>query len=177
MIKNIFLTLMMQENGIKNIFKLKRIIFIILFGITNVIFPIIFNSFLYFTVQKYSFSEYLGIAFLEIKDNFIFSVLLLCILLFLFYIHTQKKYLDLVFKAVIAMNFIHPVMTVINYYIGNIFFEIVFIIYDIFFIKTFIKNNLQDEKISHSKQFLCIISAFIIMLFIYGFIYKILLLN
>lgn len=178
MIKDIVLTIMINENNMGKIYCLKLKFYFIIFAITNILFPIFFNIVLSFIVKKYSSLDYFLISLLEIKDNFIFNILMFLILFLIFYSQTNKtEHFDLMLKTVIAMNFIHPVMAVINYYVGNIFFEIIFILYDIVFVKAFIKKNMSNKELSTNKQFVCIISTFVVLLILYGGIYKILFLN
>ena len=178
MIKDIVLTLMINENNMAKIYSLKLKFYFIIFTMTNILFPIIFNILLSFIVKKYSSLDYFLISILEIKDNLIFNILMFLILFVIFYSQTNKtEHYGLMLKTVIAMNFIHPVMAIINYYVENIFFEITFILYDIVFAKAFTKKNMPSKDLSTNKQFACIFSTFLILLILYGGIYKIVFLN
>ena len=178
MIKDFLFTMMLNENSMEKIYRINRKIYFIIFAITNILFPILFNIFLCVTVKNYSFIDYFFISLSEIKDNLFFNILLFAFLFAIFYVQSNgTKYFELMVKTVIAMNFIHPFVAVITHYLSNLIFDLIFILYDIVFVKFFIGKNISDENLSKKRQFGCVIATFLILLIIYGFVYKILLLN
>ena len=64
-----------------------------------------------------------------------------------------------------------------EYFLQNVIFSILAILYYIVFTILFLKTNIVDENLTADKQKVCIISSFIIMLVVYGFVYKLLLMN
>ena len=178
MIKSIFQTMVLNKKGMKNICSIKEKVFAIFFLVTNILFPILFCVSVGFITKKYSVIECFWISVSEIKNTIFFNLLLYCFLLAAFYIQSKgKKYFGLLFKNIVAMNFVYPIFSAMEYFLQNVIFSILAILYYIVFTILFLKTNIVDENLTAGKQKVCIIFSFIIMLVVYGFVYKLLLMN
>lgn len=170
--------MVLNESGMKDICTTKEKAFAIFFLVTNILFPILFDMSLGLIEKKYAVMDYFWISVSEIKDTIFFNLLLYSLLLGTFYIQSQgKKYFRLFFKNIVAMNFVNPIFSVIGYFLQNLFFSIATILYYIVFTILFIGTNIVDDSLSTSKQKGCIIASFLLMMIVYGFIYKLLLMN
>lgn len=178
MIKDILRTIVMDEERMKKISTEKKSVFLLIFLFTNVIFTVIFNCFLFFTEQDFSFYEYFLLSFIEIKNNCVFCLLWILILFLIFCNKLgRKQCIDITFKTIIAMKFIYPISTVIFHYFENGIILLTIILYDIIFVVKFLKVNISEEIISIPKLRLNVILSFFVLLIIYGGIYKLLLLQ
>lgn len=178
MIKDILRTIVMDEERMKKILTEKKSVFLLIFLFTNVIFTVIFNCFLFFTEQDFSFYEYFLLSFIEIKNNCVFCLLWILILFLIFCNKLEKKQcVDLVLKTIISMKFIYPIYTVIFHYFENGIILLGIILYDIIFVIKFLKVNIQEEVSTIAKIRLYVILSFFILLMVYGGIYKLLLLQ
>ena len=178
MIKDILRTIVMKEEAIKKITNEKKSIFLLIYVVTNIIFPFLFNCFLFFTEQDFSFYEYFLLSFIEIKNNCVFCLLWILILFLIFCNKLEKKQcVDLVLKTIISMKFIYPIYTVIFHYFENGIILLGIILYDIIFVVKFLKVNIQEDVSTIAKIRLYVILSFFILLMVYGGIYKLLLLQ
>ena len=178
MIKDILRTIVMDEERMKKISTEKKSVFLLIFLFTNVIFTVIFNCFLFFTEQDFSFYEYFLLSFIEIKNNCVFCFLWIVILFFIFCNKLgRKQCIDITFKTIIAMKFIYPISTVVFHYFENGIILLTIILYEIIFVVKFLKVNISEEIISIPKLRLNVILSFFVLLIIYGGIYKLLLLQ
>ncbi len=178
MIKDIIRTIVMDEERMKKILTEKKSVFLLIFLFTNVIFTVIFNCFLFFTEQDFSFYEYFLLSFMEIKNNCVFCFLWILILFLIFCNKLEKKQcVDITFKTIIAMKFIYPIYTVIFHYFENGIILLGIILYDIIFVIKFLKVNIQEDVSTIAKIRLYVILSFFILLMVYGGIYKLLLLQ
>ena len=168
----------MDEERMKKILTEKKSVFLLIFLFTNVIFTVIFNCFLFFTEQDFSFYEYFLLSFIEIKNNCVFCLLWILILFLIFCNKLEKKQcVDLVLKTIISMKFIYPLYTVIFHYFENGIILLGIILYDIIFVIKFLKVNIQEDVSTIAKIRLYVILSFFILLMVYGGIYKLLLLQ
>ncbi len=178
MIKDILRTIVMDEERMKKILTEKKSVFLLIFLFTNVIFTVIFNCFLFFTEQDFSFYEYFLLSFIEIKNNCVFCLLWILILFLIFCNKLEKKQcVDLVLKTIISMKFIYPIYTVIFHYFENGIILLGIILYDMIFVIKFLKVNIQEDVSTIAKIRLYVILSFFILLMVYGGIYKLLLLQ
>ncbi len=178
MIKDIIRTIVMDEERMKKILTEKKSVFLLIFLFTNVIFTVIFNCFLFFTEQDFSFYEYFLLSFIEIKNNCVFCLLWILILFLIFCNKLEKKQcVDLVLKTIISMKFIYPIYTVIFHYFENGIILLGIILYDMIFVIKFLKVNIQEDVSTIAKIRLYVILSFFILLMVYGGIYKLLLLQ
>lgn len=118
MIKSILQTMVLNKKGMKNICSIKEKVFAIFFLVTNILFPMLFCVSVGVITKKYAVIECFWISVSEIKNTIFFNLLLYCFLLAAFYIQSKgKKYFGLLFKNIVAMNFVYPI-----FFCNGIFF-------------------------------------------------------
>lgn len=178
MIKDIFKTIIINEESFKKISNEKKSTLLKIYAITNILFLVLFNCFLFYTENDFSFRMYLLLSLGKIKDNIVCSLLWVLILFFVF----RKKISNinifyLVLKTILALGFIYPIYTVLFYYFEHGIFLLAKRIYDIVFIIKFIKVNDVQDSISTEKISLYVILSFFIHLIFFIGIYKLFLLQ
>ena len=178
MINDILRTILMKEEGIKRISNGKKSVFLLIYVLTNMIFPFLFNCFQFFTEQDYSFFDYFIISIKQIKNNGVFCILWIAILFLIFFNKLGKRNsIDLMFKTIISMKFIYPLYAVVFHYFENGIILLGLILYDIMFVVKFFKVKIEKDVITIVKIRLYVILSFFILLIVYGGIYKLLLLQ
>ena len=172
MIKDILLTMVIREDGIKKIYPIKTGFYVIFIIITNILFPLIFNLCASFFNSKFSELDSFYITLYELRNSFLVNFMLFIFLVTSFLIQSHgKKYFELVFKTLVAMSFINPLFIIISYWLNNLLVNFAIIIYDFVFIKAFVNTNINDEDLPKPKQAGCIVTAFLITYFLFLFWY------
>ncbi len=175
MIKNIIFSILLNEKSMKKINEMKIKIFIILYGLINIAFPFILKIVDYVINKAQPFMNYVVSFFYGFRENLIVQLILFSLLFLFTYIQSDgKKYPVVILKSIIGMTFINPVFFVLELLIHKISFSFLEVIYEFFFVKLFIRANI-DDGISSRKQLFIVIAAFLLEILIYTIFFKLLL--
>lgn len=164
--------MVIREDGMKKIYQIKTWWYVFFILLTNVLFPMVFNLCASFYDVKFSELDAIQITFYEIRNNFLINLLLYALILISFFIQSHgKKYFELIFKAMVAMNFINPLFVFVNYCLNNLLVNFALVIYDFIFIKVFVRTNISGEDLPEPKQKGCLVAAYLISYFLFLYWY------
>ncbi len=171
MLKNIFLTMVMDKKAMKEVNSYKNSFFITAL--------IVISSFQILS-GLYSIKQ-MSITW-EAKSIIAAIVLMLSVVLFNFLLgfvlyksfpfKEQIKSPDLIFRTIISMNFVRPMVWLIGLFWQKNFLGLFVFIYDFFFIMNYMKANLEfefSEKPLRKYVLIAFIISFVCLFFIFQF--------
>ena len=171
MIKNIFLTMIMDKKAMKEVNSYRNSFFIIYIVIALVI-QVLANFFLIRMLDDYTLFKIIALSFLKPFLTVIFNCSFGYILYLAFYFKEKIKIPDFIFKAIVSMDFIMPITCLVTIFLDNIFLTILIIIYDLYFTINYMKTNIEldlSEKNLKGYVIVSFILTFILLGFIIGF--------
>lgn len=160
-IKELFKAIILKEDSLRiiNEFKIKKIP--VIFLITNIFFPFIFNIFYLLVKQNLNANNVMDLSYF-IMWNVIINLVLFVSLWLVFFINIKAKF-QIFLKAVVFMNLLQPLELILSYTIDSFLITSFFIIYDIFFVIDFIHANKRDAEITKKQVTLYVLIAFLIV--------------
>jgi len=177
MLKNIFLTMIMDKKAMKEVNTYKNSFFIV-FTVIVFILESIFGFLRLQVADNSSLStvQFIGVM-LAREVSFILLGFLLGYILYQTFLRKENvKIPDLVFKMIFSMNFISLIAGTINMYFNlGISLVLLRIVYDFFFITNYIQVNLELE-LSEKTLRKYVLVAFILTCILFFFIFKIIVL-
>ena len=118
-------------------------------------------------------SSFLTVIFVREFIFILFDLLLGSILFLTFYIKENIKISTLIFKTIISMNFIRLLISFITFFLQLSFFlDLLMIVYNFFFIVTYMKVNIElelSENILKKYIVISFILTFVLIAFIIRF--------
>lgn len=160
-IKEIFKAIFLKEDSLRiiNEFEIKKIP--VIFLITNIIFPFIFNIFYLLVKHNLNTNNVMDLSYF-IMWNILINIVLFFSLWLVFFITIKAKF-QIFLKAIIFMNLLQPIEVILSYTIDSFLFTSFFIIYDIFFVTDFIHVNISYSEITKKQLTLYVLIAFLIV--------------
>ena len=170
MIKNIFLTMIMDKKAMKEVNTYKYSFFIV-FTAVIFLFEFILGFLRLHTIEKVSLSISQFIAVMFARE-FVFILLgfLLGYILYQTFLRKENvKIPDLFFKMIFSMNFISLIIGPINMFLNiGMFLVLGRIVYNFFFIIDYIKINLELELSEKTlKKYVLVSFALTFVLFVF----------
>ncbi|MBO7135964.1 MAG: hypothetical protein J6V73_04980 [Spirochaetaceae bacterium] len=171
MLKNIFLTMVMDKkamkevNSYKNSFFITALIVILSFQILSGLYSIKQMS---ITWEAKSIIA----AIVLMLSVVLFNFLLGFVLYKSFPFKEQIKSPDLIFRTIISMNFVRPMIVLVGLFWKKNFLGFLGLIYDFFFIMNYMKANLEfefSEKPLRKYVLIAFIISFVCLFFIFQF--------
>lgn len=162
LIKELGRAIILKKESLRTVneYSIKRVI--IIFIITNIIFPFLFNSFYLLVKHNMNMSSVFTLSYFMMW-NILINLVLFFSLWLIFFI-TNKSKSKLFFSAVVFMNLLQPLEIFLSYTIDNLLITIFFIVYDIFFVTEYIEVNLDKSNLSKKQMTLNVLSAFLMVL-------------
>ena len=171
MLKNIFLTMIMDKKAMKAVNSYKNSFFIVAL-IVILSFQILSGL---YSIKQMSITW-------EAKSIIAAIVLMLSVVLFNFLLgfvlyrsfpfKEQIKSLALIFRTIISMNFVRPMIVLVGLFWKKNFLGFLGLIYDFFFIINYMKANLEfefSEKPLRKYVLIAFIISFVCLFFIFQF--------
>lgn len=166
MIKNILFTMLQRKEAMEDVNKKSLRFFIISYLITSVLFYVIYYTIIPFFDYHLTRAKYAGLIGPRIAMKFVTDVLIAGFILLFFINSMDSSARKSVVKMVIAMNFPNPIFYIVNGILNNGLLSIMIFIYDIFFIRNYMKINIDNKKDSQASIIIRIIIAIFLAAFI-----------
>lgn len=173
MIKNFFLTIIMDKKAMKELNAYKTSFFVRVYIVILILFEFLLN-YLFFRLDKdYTLLKVISLSLLKPFLTVLYNLCLGYILYLAFYLKEKVKIKDLIFKTIISMNFLMPILCLITIFSSGPFITILIILYDFWFVVCYIKANIEldlSEKTLKTYIAVSFILTFILLAFIVCFV-------